>query len=138
MTIQRSYQFKNRLTELERLCRELETFGREKKLSQKCQYEIHLAVEEHFTNIVTHGFTDQAEHLIDVLLACENNVVEITIEDDGIPFNPLNIKRPDTKLPLEERKLGGLGIHLTRHCMDDITYYRKDNKNILVLKKNVI
>ena len=137
MTIKRTYQFKNHVSELDRLIGELEDFGKKKNISKKCQQQIQLAIEEHFINIVLHGYADEDEHIIDIRLACENNVAEITIEDDGVPFNPLELSPPDTTLPLEERKIGGLGIHLARQCMDDITYQRKKNKNILWLKKKV-
>lgn len=137
MPMKRTYQFKNRISELDRLIRELADFGRKKNISKKCQHQIQLAIEEHFTNIVSHGYADDAEHTIDIRLACENNVAEITIEDDGVPFNPLKVSPPDTTLPLEERKIGGLGIYLAWQCMDEITYQRKKNKNILWLRKKV-
>ena len=64
--------------------------------------------------------------------------MQIQIEDDGKEFNPLSYAEPDTDLSLDDRKIGGLGIHFVRKIMDDITYIRSDNKNILTLKKNIV
>ena len=59
----------------------------------------------------------------------------VTITDDGIPFDPFSVKTPDTDLSIDEREIGGLGIHLVRNMMDKVSYQRKDNKNIVNLIK---
>ena len=59
----------------------------------------------------------------------------LTIIDDGIPFNPLTPETPDTNTPIEERELGGLGIHLVRTLADEATYQRQADKNVLTLVK---
>ena len=61
----------------------------------------------------------------------------ITFVDQGIPFDPLSRKDPDTSLGLEEREIGGLGIFLVRKTMDDVSYQYRDGKNILCLKKSI-
>jgi anti-sigma regulatory factor (Ser/Thr protein kinase) len=53
--------------------------------------------------------------------------------DDGIPFNPLGVETPDTDLPLEEREIGGLGIHLVRRMMDKVSYRRRIDKNVITV-----
>ncbi len=50
---------------------------------------------------------------------------------------PLEKETPDTDLPLEERQIGGLGIHLVRNLMDKVTYQRRIDKNRLTLVKNI-
>ena len=55
--------------------------------------------------------------------------------DDGIPFNPFGIETPDTELSLEERKIGGLGIHLVRKMMDRVSYRRRIDKNVISVLK---
>ena len=64
-------------------------------------------------------------------------MVTIRIEDDGISFNPLETKPPDLDCTLEERDIGGLGIHLIKGYMDDIDYQRRGKQNILTIKKNI-
>lgn len=132
-----SYEFKNELSELDRLSKKLDQFGKILGIAPKCLFEIHLAVEEHFTNVVSHGYTDNADHWIKITLMHENKTVKIRIEDEGVPFNPLEAKAPDVKCRLEDRKVGGLGIHLAKQCVDDINYQRKENRNILTLKKYI-
>jgi anti-sigma regulatory factor (Ser/Thr protein kinase) len=53
--------------------------------------------------------------------------------DGGIPFNPLGVETPDTELPLEERKIGGLGIHLVRKMMGKVSYRRRIDKNVITV-----
>jgi sigma-B regulation protein RsbU (phosphoserine phosphatase) len=61
----------------------------------------------------------------------------VTISDDGLPFNPLSAKAPDTKASLEDRDIGGLGIHLVRSMVDDVSYHRRIDKNVLTLVKQL-
>ncbi len=132
-----TYAFKNDLSELDDLRKKLDRFCQAQAVNEKCRFEMHLAVEEHFTNIVTHGYTDGGEHRIKVTLRRRGRTIEIDIEDDGIPFNPLEIRAPDVNAPLETRKIGGLGIHLTKKCMNEVVYHRRVGKNILTLKKHI-
>ena len=85
-----------------------------------------------------HGFHDQDEHQIAISLSLRNNTLVLEIKDDGIPFNPLESKTPDLEIPIEERKTGGMGIHIAGELVDEIEYFRKQNNNILVMKKNNI
>ena len=55
----------------------------------------------------------------------------VTVSDDGVAFNPLAVPPPDTTLPLEERELGGLGIHLVRNLTDEATYGRLGGRNVI-------
>jgi len=132
-----SYIFKNDLSELDPLGREVDRFGQKLNLNKKCLFEIHLALEEHFTNVVSHGYQDAQEHTIKVSFSHAGDMVEIKIEDDGVPFNPLEISAPDVKCRVEDRHIGGLGIHITRRCVDEIDYQRQGDRNVLTLKKYV-
>ena len=60
-----------------------------------------------------------------------------TITDSGIPFDPTKHEEVDISLPAEERRIGGLGIHLVRQLMDDIHYRREEDKNVLTLIKKI-
>jgi len=132
-----SFKLKNDLSELDTLCQEMERFGRSIRLSKKFIFEINLALDELFTNIILYGFKDDKEHLIKVTLTPQNDILCLCIEDDGIPFNPVEANEPDLGCTIEECKIGGLGIHLIRNLMDEICYERCGNKNKLTLKKNI-
>jgi len=132
-----SFKLENKLFELKRLYRRMESFAKQHQLFPKDIFKINLCIEEHFTNIISHGYTDCETHWIDVTLAVEDGNFMVRMEDDGIPFNPTKIIAPDFQCPLEERKIGGLGVFLTRHFMDTMAYQRRDNKNILVMTKKI-
>jgi serine/threonine-protein kinase RsbW len=61
----------------------------------------------------------------------------VTIEDDGVAFDPLARAAPDVTADLDEREIGGLGIHLVRTLMDGMTYERRGERNVLVIVKRV-
>lgn len=137
MPVKTTFRFKNDLSELENLCQTLERFGRSLGLQPKGLFEIQLAAEEHFANIVLHGYADKHVHWITMRLSCEEEMAIVCLEDDGIPFNPLKLAAPDTVCCVEERPLGGLGVHLVKRCVDKMDYRREGRKNILTLKKRI-
>ena len=89
--------------------------------------------DELLNNTISYAFRDDAEHEIDIRAERAGNRLTVTISDDGIPFNPLGTQTPDTRLSLEEREVGGLGIHLVRNMVDDISYQRGINRIVLSL-----
>jgi anti-sigma regulatory factor (Ser/Thr protein kinase) len=131
------FELKNNLSELSSLCEHLESIGNELGLSRKCLFEVNLALDELFTNIITYGFKDQAEHIIRVRLSAGPDSLTVTVEDDGIAFNPVERTSPDLACTLDECRVGGLGIHLMKNLIDDITYRRRGGKNILTMTKTV-
>ncbi len=137
MTETLSVTLQNRLSELERLGRIVAEFGEDHRLSDKVLYAVNLALDEIVTNIISYGYEDQADHQILLRLSLKEKELTAEVEDDGKPFNPLEAPEPDLDQPLEERKVGGLGIHLIRNMMDGMEYRRQNGKNLLVMKKRV-
>lgn len=132
-----SLKLKNSLSEVDTLCRSLEEFGESLGLARKAIFEICLAMEEVVNNIISYGYTDDAIHWIEIAISHENGTLIILIEDDGIPFDPLKAEEPDCECPIEQRKVGNLGIHLTKKYVDEMVYERQGDRNILTLRKNV-
>lgn len=130
-------ELKNDLKELQRLHKVLGDIGEGLCLSKKNLFQINLAMEEIFSNIVSHGFRDDKEHLIKINITQEDDFLCFRIEDDGVPFNPLKSKPPELKRPIEERPPGGLGCYLMRCCMDDVKYERQGGRNILTMKRSI-
>ena len=92
--------------------------------------DIELCCEEAVVNIIMHGAVKEGG----IAMECESNShhFSITILDQGIPFNPIDIEiDPRIDRPLDERKVGGLGLYLIRRLASDISYTRKNNTNIL-------
>lgn len=132
-----SFELKSDLSELDRLCQNLETFGQKFGLSKKLIFEINLALDELFTNIISYGFQDDKEHVVRITLTPENDQLCLCIEDDGKPFNPIEFESPDVSCSVEKCKIGGLGIHIMKKLMDEICYERCEDKNVLNLKKKI-
>ena len=63
--------------------------------------------------------------------------VKISFEDNGIKFNPLEKEDPDTNTEIQDMQIGGLGIYIVKESMDNFEYKYENNKNILILNKNV-
>jgi anti-sigma regulatory factor (Ser/Thr protein kinase) len=131
------FELKNRLADLDVLCEHLAAFCKTCGIAKKQKFEINLALDELFTNIINHGFEDEKEHDIRVTCIKSDNTVEITIRDDGIPFNPLEAPQPDLNCTFNDREIGGLGIHLIKAYIDQIDYQRKDEENVLTLTKEL-
>jgi len=125
----------NKLSELDRFNQALTEFGRQHRLPDKVMHDLNLALEEILTNIISYGYIDSREHEIRVSLSARPGEVRAEVEDDGQPFNPLEAPEPDITKPLEERTIGGLGIHLVRKLMDALEYKRRADRNILTIRK---
>ena len=132
-----SFELKSNLSELDNLCQNLEDCGQKLGLSKKLIFEINLALDELFTNIISYGFDDDGEHIIKVTITPENEGLCLCIVDDGKPFNPIDVASPEAARDMESVNIGGLGIHLMKKMVDDIDYKRIEGKNKLTLKKCV-
>jgi sigma-B regulation protein RsbU (phosphoserine phosphatase) len=98
---------------------------------------LNLALEEWFVNVVSYAFSDSARHEILLRLWKEQNRVIVAIEDDGAPFDPTAQAAPNTAAGIEERQIGGLGIHFIRKTMNSMSYSRENGKNLVVLEKHL-
>ena len=137
MTEELEIKLGNKLSELGRLSQILIEFGERHGLALKVVHDLNLALEEILANIISHGYTDNREHEIEVRLSAQSGEIKAEVEDDGRPFNPLEAPEPDTTKPLEERIVGGLGIHLVRKLMDGLEHERRGDKNLLIMKKKI-
>jgi anti-sigma regulatory factor (Ser/Thr protein kinase) len=126
---------RNELSEIAKLHRELESFGQKCSLSSKTLFELNLILEEVVANVISYAYRDKQRHEIVVRADLRDGELVIEVEDDGRPFNPLQSPSPDLERPLEQRKVGGLGLHLVRELTGSIEYNRKGEKNHLVMTK---
>jgi serine/threonine-protein kinase RsbW len=128
---------KNDLSELGRLNEFLSRFWAENHLPEDLALDTGVALEEVFANVVLYGYKDGAAHEILVRVAIENGKVVLMVEDDGVAFNPLEVAPADTSLAVEERSVGGLGIHLVRSLMSEVEYARQNGRNRLEMRKQI-
>ncbi len=111
----RSMMFPARLEELRRLQAFLEGFCAEVSLARPACLRLNLVLEELFTNSVKHGHGGDCDAPIWVTLSGAEGAIGLVYEDTARPFNPyarLPEDAPDTTV--EMRKIGGLGVLLTR------------------------
>ena len=125
----------NRLSEVERLASAIETFGTANGLHEDVVFAFNLALDEVLTNTISYGYDGVGERDIRVRLHVRAGVVQAQVEDDGRPFTPLDVPPPDLDAPIEERPIGGLGVHIVRSLMDDVEYRRDGHRNVLTLRK---
>ena len=100
----------------------------------------HFALLPHLSvlnNIVSYAYGDEGEHWIDVHVELDRERLSVTVEDEGHPFNPFARSAPDTTLSMEEREIGGLGIHLVRKMMDEVSYVRRTGRNVVIVVKHL-
>jgi anti-sigma regulatory factor (Ser/Thr protein kinase) len=109
----------------------------EQQVSLEAMYLASLAIEELVTNCVKYGYADAKDHVVDIALCVEDGVLRIEVIDDGRPFNPLEAPAPDLSRPIEDRPIGGLGLHLLRELADDVSYERRDGTNRLRMVKRM-
>ena len=102
----------------------------------KAQTQIGVAVEEIFVNIALYAYapeTGKADITFDV--DKEKKEAVITFRDKGVAFNPLEKQDPDVTQSAEERQIGGLGIYIVKKTMDQVTYERVNDENVLTIVK---
>jgi len=135
----KKYEYKliNQISELDRLAGIIENLSAEFQLNDKTTYSINLALDELVTNIISYGYEDTKEHIITIIFEYDDSALNITLIDDGKSFNPLNQPPPKTDIPLEERKIGGFGIHFVKKTMDAVSYERNNGNNILTITKKI-
>jgi serine/threonine-protein kinase RsbW len=133
---------RNELSELNRLHEEIGRYGQEASLSMRDVQHCVLALEEVVTNVIQYGYP-AADATMNPLqgnviicdLVSDGHKILLKVTDCAIPYNPLDRSDPDVTMALEERVPGGLGVYLVKQVMDEVTYERVGNHNILVMLK---
>lgn len=130
-------RIKNQIQEISRASLTLNKMGLRFHMNREDLLDCVVSLEEILMNIVTHGYEDTDVHDVTIKMTLHENVLTMIFIDDGIPFNPLELKPPDLDQKLQERPIGGLGIHLVLNLMDQFEYERDGNYNRTVIKKTV-
>lgn len=94
---------------------------------------LQLACDEWITNIISYG--DKRDGLIYLALTHGQQGWTLVIEDEAAPYNPLERGEVDVRKNLDEKPIGGLGIHFIRTVMNDLTYERVNGRNRLTMTK---
>ncbi|MCX8520549.1 MAG: ATP-binding protein [Rhodoferax sp.] len=110
----------------------LHDYWQAQKLPPAALNGFEVTLEEAFINIVEHGGSPAGVRLE---LGHDTDHIHMRLIDSGSPFDPTSLPAPDIAAPLEDRRVGGLGVFLSRHYMDHIRYQRENDKNILHLQR---
>ncbi len=128
----------NDLAEIPRAAAELEAWAESLELPMPDLMALQLALEETITNVINHGYRDQPPGTRSFTVEFSSPAaatVRLVITDDAPAYDPLARPEVDTSLPLEDRPIGGLGVHLVKKLMTHAAYARLDGRNILTLDR---
>lgn len=136
MKMVEQFQISNSLAGLECLGVSLERIALSWGLSKRQLFEINILIEEICANNLEHVAPGTID-FVGIALHLEKDTLSITITDHGPQFDPTKTTDPNVNLPIEERKVGGLGLYLVKHFADTISYTRKKNSNIIYIEKKL-
>ena len=123
----------NEYSEIARVEERFGEFATARGIPEDLKNKMYVIFDDLLNNVISYAYPDGGAHDIEVRAQHRDNRLIVTIADDGIPFNPLLRSVPDTSMPLEDRRVGGLGILLVRQLADDMSYQRRIDKNELTL-----
>lgn len=126
----------NNISDLTILVTKLEQFFEENNTSS-ISMPMTLILEELYTNTITHGASDGRDVFIEVNLSIDKDELIMIYEDNGIPFNVLELPDPDLTASIENREVGGLGVHYVKTLTDSVEYEYVEKHNVLKMKKKL-
>lgn len=130
-------QLPNNIDSLAPLTEALELFGEQAGWTDATVMQINLVLEELLVNAIDNGYPDGRDGTIDIRINSDAQTITICISDDGDAFNPFVMAAPDLSLAVEDRPIGGLGIHLVRSYMDGCAYCYSHQRNQVTLTKHL-
>lgn len=96
---------------------------------------VNVVLDELLNNTISYGFAGREGGEVTIEVELRTDRLSVALTDDGKPFDPFGMAAPDTALSVEERQIGGLGIHLVRRMMDEVSYHRRTDRNVVILAK---
>jgi sigma-B regulation protein RsbU (phosphoserine phosphatase) len=129
---------KNEMSEVGRLRDFFFSVCREHGIDEETAKTLNLALEEWVVNVIGYAYPKGMRGHVEVKADVRDNVLTLVIKDHGAPFDPTQQTEVDIDAELDERPIGGLGIHLVKTIMDTVAYQRTDDGyNRLVLTKKI-
>jgi anti-sigma regulatory factor (Ser/Thr protein kinase) len=116
----------------------LAEFAEAHALPEDVRRSLSVALDDLLANALSHGRTGRDPCSVTVEVKLDHERVTVIVTDDGPPFDPFAQAAPDTTLSVEERPIGGLGIHLVGQLMDQVSYQRREGHNVVVLVKQLV
>ena len=126
---------KNSIDQISLLPAFVEDAVKASKLNPEMESSLNLALEEAVTNVIDYAYPERTEGEVLIDAAVTDKALTFTITDNGKPFDPTARPEVDINAGVEDRPIGGLGIHLVRQIMDEVRYERRGEKNVLIITK---
>ena len=126
-----------RLSAVRGLSQMVEEFGDANNVPEPKIYMVNLALDELITNSVSYGFGGVANPKIGITLRVSATKLVLEMEDNGAKFDPTQDTNPDVSSSVEDRSIGGLGLHLVKSFADRVSYEFANGKNRLVLEHDL-
>ena len=124
------------LNEIERIGAAVKILSQAEGWAPELLFQIELVLEEIGTNIIKYGQDGKGETEIQITLTSDRKSLTMEIIDSGKAFDPFtDAPPPDLESDIPDRPIGGLGVYLVRKMMDEASYRREDDKNIVTLTK---
>ena len=134
MTAKLSVRINATLDQLQALQAQVAEFGTAEDWSPALVYQVELVIEELCVNIVSYG--GDGTHSINVSIESAPTEMTISIVDDGRAFDPFSeAPPPDLRSEVQDRPIGGLGVHFVKTMMDEAHYKRESDRNHVTLVK---
>ena len=126
-----------KLSAVRGLAQMVEKFGDANGLPDQKIYLINLALDELITNTVSYGLRGVSEPMIEIAVRLQIAVLALTVVDNGQQFDPTQDTNPDLSSAIDDRPIGGLGLHLIKSFADRMEYEYVDGKNRLTLEHDL-
>lgn len=121
--------------ETARLQASLDRFAAQCSLSEDVLFKLNLVLDELITNTISYGCIDIIQPYIHLRVTLDQDYAHICLRDNGHPFDPFSeAPEPDLDTSLEQRRIGGLGVHFVRSMMDTCHYQRDGDCNVITMK----
>jgi anti-sigma regulatory factor (Ser/Thr protein kinase) len=127
----------NDLAELSRVAESIDEFCANQAIPVACAFQLNVALEELLTNTISYGYDGDGRHEIAIDIARAGEMIVIELSDDAREYDPLKAPPPDLDSAIEDRRIGGLGVHLVKTMMDDVSYAYRDGRNHVTLRKKI-
>lgn len=115
------------------------TAAKDARCDEPCIYAIQLAADEACSNIIEHAYKTEDDGEIECTCSQDGDYLVVVFRDHGTSFNPDLVPEPDLTGKLNKRQIGGLGLYLIRHLMDEVIYESLEEAgNVLTLKKHIV
>lgn len=130
-------KLENKVEELTRISAAVDELAENEGWPPALVFRVNLVLEEFGINVINYAYEDGGRDF-ELTLRSEPDILTIEFTDEGVPFNPLEDNpEPDTSAPIEERPIGGLGLHMVREMTEEMRYERQNSRNhsTLVMRK---